>query len=92
VTSFLPPQSAEPAAAVPLALPDVPDAGELLSLPHALRVSPAMAVADTVVRNALPKMFRFTCPAFHEHAGLTGFQCFSPGKLCGGNGRHPHAR
>jgi hypothetical protein len=36
----------------------------LLSLPHAVRVSPAIAVADTVARTALPKVVRFTYPAF----------------------------
>jgi hypothetical protein len=61
----LPLQSA-PAAAVPVA-PDVPVVAEvpaLLSLPHADSVSPAIAVADTVARTALPNELRFTDPTF----------------------------
>ena len=67
VSVFLPPQSADPAA-----VPDAPDAPllvvveALLSLPQAVRVKPAIAVADTVVRSALPNVVRFTCPAFSK--------------------------
>ena len=55
-----------PAAAAPVA-PDVAvvaGAPALLSLPHALSVSPAIAVADTVARTVLPNELRFTDPTF----------------------------
>ena len=68
VTEFLPPQSAF-ADAVPAALVPDPDALELedeafLSLPQAVSVSAAIAVADRVMPNALPMLLSFTDPTF----------------------------
>ena len=64
----MPPQSAF-ADAVPAALVPDPDAlellvPELLSLPHAVRVSAAIAVADRVVPSVLPMRLSFTDPTF----------------------------
>ena len=64
VTEFLPPQSADADAA---AVPDAPDevlVPALLSLPHADSVRAAIAVADSVVPNALPMLLSFTYPTF----------------------------
>jgi len=71
VTEFLPPQSAladaEPLPAA--ALVADPDALELevealLSLPQAVSVSAAIAVADRVVPSVLPMRLSFTDPTF----------------------------
>ena len=72
VTEFLPPQSALAALSPPLpaaALVAEPDALELdvealLSLPQAVSVSAATAVADKVVPSALPMLLSFTDPTF----------------------------
>ncbi len=67
VTEFLPPQSAvaELAAPAGLAAPLVPVlVPALLSLPHAVRVSAAIAVADRVVPSVLPMRLSFTDPTF----------------------------
>ena len=62
VSEVLPPQSAAPAALLPeAALDEVP---ALLSLPHAVSVRAATAVADSVVPRTLPKRLSFTYPTF----------------------------
>ncbi|BBZ77774.1 hypothetical protein MANY_31110 [Mycolicibacterium anyangense] len=69
VSAFLPPQSAEDADE-PDAPADEDDDLLLLSLPQAVNVNPVIAVADTVTRNALPKLFRFTYPTFSSSVRL----------------------
>lgn len=61
VSVFLPPQSAE-ADELPEALEE--EVPALLSLPQAVSVRAAMAVAESVVPSTLPKRLSFTYPTF----------------------------
>jgi hypothetical protein len=80
---FLPPQSAEPACAVPDA-PDEALVPALLSLPQADSVNAAIAAADSVVPNALPKPLSFT----YSHFPLRNSDAFRlSGNVCGRGGR-----
>ena len=63
VSAFLPPHSAD-ADAVPMHRCRRCSVPALLSLPHADSVSAAIAVADSVVPNALPMLLSFTYPTF----------------------------
>ena len=88
VRAFLPPQSAD-AFDEPDAFVD-DDVPELLSLPQAVSVRPVMAVADTVTKNALPNLFRFTYPTFSSVALFAPVGAHaSPGKLGVGSSREP---
>ena len=62
VSVFFPPQSAEADDELPAALEE--EVPALLSLPHAVSVKAAIAVAETVVPSTLPKRLSFTYPTF----------------------------
>ena len=80
MSEFLPPQSADDAA-VPLPAAELELVPELLSLPHAVSVSAAIAVTDSVVPSVLPMLLSFTYPTF----SLTAFEL--SGNVCGRSGR-----